>query len=74
MAKSDIALGAFILIPILCLIIPVPLFLLDILFGLNIALSMIILFNALFSKEPLDMCNNRNSRLFCCLPHCSVWH
>ena len=38
MAKSDIALGAFILIPILCLIIPVPLFLLDILFGLNIAL------------------------------------
>ena len=55
MAKSDIALGAFILIPILCLIIPVPLFLLDILFGLNIALSMIILFNALFSKEPLDM-------------------
>ena len=55
MAKSDIALGAFILIPILCLIIPVPLFLLDILLGLNIALSMIILFNALFSKEPLDM-------------------
>ena len=55
MAKSDIALGAFILIPILCLIIPVPLLLLDILFGLNIALSMIILFNALFSKEPLDM-------------------
>ena len=55
MAKSDIALGAFILIPILCLIIPVPLFLLDILFGLNIALSMIILFNAFFSKEPLDM-------------------
>ena len=55
MAKSDIALGAFILIPILFLIIPVPLFLLDILFGLNIALSMIILFNALFSKEPLDM-------------------
>ena len=55
MAKSDIALGAFILIPILCLIIPVPLFLLDILFGLNIALSMIILFNALFSEEPLDM-------------------
>lgn len=55
MQRADIALGAFILIPILCLIIPVPLFLLDILFALNIALSMIILFNALFSKEPLDM-------------------
>ena len=39
----------------MCLLIPVPLFLLDLLFALNIALSMIILFNALFSKEPLDM-------------------
>ena len=55
MQKTDIALGAFILAPIMCLIIPVPLILLDILFTLNIAVSMIILFNALFSKEPLDM-------------------
>lgn len=55
MQRADFALGAFILVPILCLIIPVPLFLLDILFALNIALSMIILFNALFSREPLDM-------------------
>ena len=55
MQRADLALGAFILAPILCLIIPVPLFLLDLLFALNIALSMIILFNALFSKEPLDM-------------------
>lgn len=55
MQRADLMLGAFILIPILCLIIPVPLFLLDLLFALNIALAMIILFNALFSKEPLDM-------------------
>lgn len=55
MKKQDIALGVFILVPILCLIIPVPLILLDLLFALNITLSMIILFNALFSKEPLDM-------------------
>lgn len=55
MKKADITLGGFILIPILCLIIPVPTFLLDILFALNISLAMIILFNALFSKEPLDM-------------------
>ncbi|MCH5251968.1 MAG: flagellar biosynthesis protein FlhA [Lachnospiraceae bacterium] len=55
MKKTDIILGAFILVPILCLIIPVPLTLLDILFTLNISLSMIILFNALFSREPLDM-------------------
>ena len=55
MRREDMVLGAFILVPILCLIIPVPLFLLDLLFALNIALSMILLFNALFSKEPLDM-------------------
>ncbi|MCI8791987.1 MAG: flagellar biosynthesis protein FlhA [Eubacterium sp.] len=55
MKKQDIALGVFILVPILCLIIPVPLLLLDLLFGLNIVLSMIILFTSLFSKEPLDM-------------------
>lgn len=55
MRREDMVLGAFILVPILCLIIPVPLFLMDLLFALNIALSMIILFNALFSKEPLDM-------------------
>ena len=55
MRREDMVLGAFILVPILCLIIPVPLFLLDLVFALNIALSMIILFNALFSKEPLDM-------------------
>ncbi len=55
MRRTDIALGAFILLPIMCLIIPVPLLLLDILFTLNIMISMIILFTALFSKEPLDM-------------------
>ena len=55
MKKQDIALGVFILVPILCLIIPVPLLLLDLLFGLNLVLSMITLFTSLFSKEPLDM-------------------
>ncbi len=55
MQKQDMVLGAFVLIPILFLIIPVPLFLLDLMFALNISLAMIILFNALFSKEALDM-------------------
>lgn len=55
MKKMDIILGCFVLVPILCLIIPVPLLLLDILFTLNIGVSMLILFNALFVKEPLDM-------------------
>ena len=32
MKKVDIILGCFVLVPILCLIIPVPLVLLDILF------------------------------------------
>lgn len=55
MQRTDVAVGAFILVPILCLIVPVPLLLLDILFACNISLAMIILFRALFSKEPLDM-------------------
>ncbi len=55
MKKMDILLGCFVLVPILCLIIPVPLVLLDFLFALNIAVSMIILFQALFALEPLDM-------------------
>ena len=55
MHKSDIALGAFVLVPILFLIIPVPLFLLDLMFALNISIAMIILFNALFTEEALDM-------------------
>ena len=55
MKKTDIILGCFVLIHILCLIIPVPLVLLDVLFTANIGISMLILFNALFAKEPLDM-------------------
>ena len=55
MKKTDIILGCFVLIPILCLIIPVPLVLLDVVFTANIGISMLVLFNALFAKEPLDM-------------------
>ncbi|MDR1700264.1 MAG: flagellar biosynthesis protein FlhA, partial [Lachnoclostridium sp.] len=55
MKRSDIVTGAFVLTPIIAFLVPVPLFLLDMLFTLNLAVSMIILFNALFSKEPLDM-------------------
>lgn len=55
MKKQDIILGCFVLIPILCMIIPVPLVLLDILFTANIAISMLTLFSALFAREPLDM-------------------
>lgn len=55
MKRTDIFVGLYILVPIICLIIPVPLFLLDLLFALNIAVAMVILFRSLFSTEPLDM-------------------
>ena len=42
MKKTDIILGCFVLIPILCLIIPVPLVLLDVLFTANIGISMLV--------------------------------
>ena len=55
MQRSDLLLGLYILVPVIFLIIPIPTLLLDILILLNISLSMIILFTALFSKEALQM-------------------
>lgn len=55
MKKSDLVLGLYIMAAIVFLIIPIPSLLLDILLALNIAIAMIILFNALFSREALDM-------------------
>lgn len=55
MKKSDLVLGLYILAAIVFLIVPIPSLLLDVLLALNIAIAMIILFNALFSKEALDM-------------------
>lgn len=48
-------MGLYILIPVIFLIIPVPLFLLDILMMANLCIALIILFNAIFSKEALNM-------------------
>ena len=55
MQRSDLLLGLYILVPVIFLIIPIPTILLDILILLNISLSLIILFTALFSKEALQM-------------------
>lgn len=55
MKRTDLFLGFYILLPIIFLIIPVPLVLLDILMMLNLGISMIILFNAIFSREALNM-------------------
>ena len=55
MKKSDMMVGIYVLAAIIFLIIPVPTQLLDVLMALNIAVSLIIMFNSLFSKEALDM-------------------
>ena len=55
MKKSDMMVGLYILAAIVFLIIPIPTQLLDVLMALNIAVSLIIMFNALFSKEALDL-------------------
>ena len=52
---ANYAIGIYIMAVIVFLIIPVPSILLDFLVALNIAVAMIILFNALFSQEVLNM-------------------
>ncbi len=55
MKKADLGLGLYILVAIVFFIVPMPSILLDILLAFNISIAMIILFNAMFSKEALDM-------------------
>lgn len=55
MKKTDLVLGLYILVAIVFFIIPMPSEILDVLLAFNISVAMIILFNAMFSKEALDM-------------------
>ena len=55
MKRQDLFLGLYILVPIIFFIVPIPTLLLDILILLNLSLALIIMFNALFSKEAIDM-------------------
>ena len=55
MKTSDIGLGTLMLCVIIFLIIPIPAFLLDVMQALNLALAMVIMFTALFSREALEM-------------------
>ncbi|MFG6330138.1 MAG: flagellar biosynthesis protein FlhA [Lachnospiraceae bacterium] len=55
MKRQDLLLGLYILVPVIFLIVPIPTLLLDILILFNISVAMIVLFNALFSKEALSM-------------------
>ena len=55
MIRQDIFLGLYILVPVVFLIVPIPTLLLDILILFNIGIALIVLFNALFSTEALNM-------------------
>ena len=55
MKKSDLGLALYLLAAIVFLIIPLPSAILDVLLALNISIALTILFNALFSKEALNM-------------------
>lgn len=55
MKKTDIGIGLYLMAAIVFLIIPLPSTLLDVFMALNIAIALVVLFNAIFSKEALDM-------------------
>lgn len=55
MSKRDLAIGIYLLAAIIFFIVPMPSIVLDALLALNISIAMIVLFNALFSKEALSM-------------------
>jgi flagellar biosynthesis protein FlhA len=53
--KTDIGIAAYLLVAVLFFIIPIPNFILDVMLAFNIGMALMILFNALFVKEVLDM-------------------
>ncbi len=55
MKKTDLGIAAYLLCAVIFFIIPIPSILLDVMLAINISISLIILFNALFAKEVLDM-------------------
>ena len=55
MKRTDLVVGLYLLSAIVFMIISVPSSLLDVLLSLNIFTALVILFNAFFSKEALDM-------------------
>ena len=52
---SEAILGAIIILVVVLLIVPMPTGLMDVMFMLNIAVSVLIMLGALYSREPLDM-------------------
>ena len=53
--RTDIGVVAYLLAAVMFFIIPIPAGLLDVMLCLNISVALIVLMNALFSKEVLDM-------------------
>ena len=53
--KTDVGVGIYILAAVVFLIIPLPNKILDVMLAFNIGMALIILFDALFVKEVLDM-------------------
>lgn len=62
--KTDLFLGIYLLAAVLFFIISIPSWLLDVLLAINIAISLIILFNSLYAKEVLDMASFPTMLLF----------
>ncbi len=55
MKKNDLIVGLFLLSAIVFLIIPMNSIVLDLMLALNISIAMVVLFNAMFTREVLNM-------------------
>lgn len=55
MKKADLGIALYILAAVIFFIVPIPSILLDVMLAFNIAIALVILMNALFVKEVLDM-------------------
>ena len=55
MKKADIGIALYLLCAVMFFIVPIPSILLDAMLAINIGIALVILFNALFAKEVLDM-------------------
>ena len=53
--KTDLAVGIYMLAAIVFFIIPIPSFLLDVLFAINLGIALMLMFNVMFVKEVLEM-------------------
>lgn len=55
MKKADLGIAGYLLAAVVFFILPIPSYMLDVLLAFNISIALMIMFNALFVKEVLDM-------------------